>query len=63
MNKLIKPNAGSQEAQDNGCICPVLDNNYGKGYYNQGDVFIYNLECEIHGDIKNNNNEKDKNII
>ena len=28
---MTKPNPGTKEAIDAGCICPVLDNNYGKG--------------------------------
>jgi hypothetical protein len=28
---MTKPNPGTKEAIEAGCICPVLDNNYGKG--------------------------------
>jgi hypothetical protein len=28
---MTKPNPGTKEAIDAGCICPVLDNNHGKG--------------------------------
>lgn len=28
-----KPNPGSKEASELGCICPVLDNGHGRGAY------------------------------
>jgi hypothetical protein len=28
---MTKPNPGTKEAIESGCICPVLDNNHGKG--------------------------------
>jgi hypothetical protein len=45
----IKPNQGTQEAIDAGCQCPIMDNSYGKGYLMQEGVFVYNMECPIHG--------------
>jgi len=42
-------NPGSQEARDAGCICPVLDNSYGKGYYMQPGVFVMREDCPLHG--------------
>ena len=42
-----KPNPGSKEAVDQGCICPVLDNSYGKGYYGSGD-FVISMDCPLH---------------
>ena len=50
----IKPLApGSQEAIDAGCICPIMDNGYGRGSgYKTEDgqpVFWYNFDCPIHG--------------
>lgn len=51
MNKIkahspVKPNPGTQEAQDKNCICPVIDNHYGKG---RGDGnFIYSMDCPLH---------------
>ena len=46
-----KPNPGSKEAQVLGCVCPVLDNSYGKGYLGDGEKFgfIMNEHCPIHG--------------
>ena len=32
-----KPNPGSKEAQVLGCVCPVLDNSYGRGYLGNGE--------------------------
>lgn len=48
----IKPNPGTEEALDAGCICPVLDNNHGKGIPNPDggeNVFWYSNTCPIHG--------------
>ena len=42
-------NPGSDEALDAECLCPVLDNGHGRGYYGQKDVFVYNLSCPLHG--------------
>jgi hypothetical protein len=42
------PNPGSKEAQDLGCLCPVLDNAHGKGYMGMKDVFVYQQDCPIH---------------
>ncbi len=42
----LKPNPGSKEAQDQGCTCPVLDNNHGKGV---GGLFWMNSDCPLHG--------------
>jgi len=42
-------NPGSDEALDAGCLCPVLDNGHGRGYYGQKGVFVYNLSCPLHG--------------
>lgn len=41
-----KPNPGSKEAQDEGCTCPVLDNNHGKGV---NGSFWMNGDCPLHG--------------
>lgn len=44
-----KPNPGSDEAIEMGCICPVLDNCHGKGsMYGEG-MFWTNTNCPIHG--------------
>jgi hypothetical protein len=46
-----KPNPGTEEAIQQGCTCPVMDNHYGQGRPNgQGGVeFWYNENCLIHG--------------
>ena len=49
-----KPNPGTQEAMALGCICPVIDNNHGKGIQIKKDtktetVFWHNADCPIHG--------------
>jgi hypothetical protein len=42
------PNLGSKEAQNMGCLCPVLDNAHGKGYMGMKDVFVYRQDCPLH---------------
>lgn len=53
MNVDIKPFApGSETAVKNGCTCPVLDNNHGRGAYlskENDPVFWYNKDCPLHG--------------
>jgi hypothetical protein len=44
----MKYKPGSREARENGCTCPVLDNNFGEGYFNDGKIFVYNMECPLH---------------
>lgn len=45
------PTPGSKEAIEQGCICPVMDNNYGEGYMGQEGVFIYSTGCPVHGEL------------
>lgn len=45
-----KPNPGSDEAVEMGCICPRMDNGYGKGHYRGG--FAIALDCIVHGTEK-----------
>jgi len=42
------PNPGSQEAVKAGCICAVLDNARGKGYYGQPGMFVITGGCPLH---------------
>ena len=45
-------NPGSPKAKENGCTCPVKDNQGGMGAYMRQDgqpVFWYNPKCPIHG--------------
>lgn len=48
---MTKPNPGSEEAQEQGCTCPVLDNNRGKGVpAGKGGVeFWMSSDCPLHG--------------
>ena len=50
-----KPNPGSKEAQVLGCVCPVLDNSYGKGYLGDGEKFGF-----IMNDFRKLNRDKYK---
>jgi len=45
------PNPGSDAAIELGCTCPGIDNLYGDGYMigDYGPVFVYNLNCPLHG--------------
>ena len=43
-----KPNPGSPAAIKRGCECPVMDNNYGRGYTGDGKCFVYNAHCKVH---------------
>ena len=42
------PNPGSDEAIDQGCTCPVLDNSHGKGYMGIPNVFVFSGGCPLH---------------
>ena len=33
------PNPGSKEAREQGCLCPIIDNEHGKGYLGNGEQF------------------------
>lgn len=50
----LESNPGSKEALEQGCKCPVLDNEYGRGYMggvkdDEGNtVFVVMDDCPIH---------------
>ena len=49
-------NPGTKEAIDAGCSCPIMDNNYGRGYWEDEDgtpLFVYNLDCKYHSSTIN----------
>ena len=48
MINLNNPNPGSKEAEALGCICPVVDNNYGRGHHGVEGEFVINLTCKVH---------------
>ena len=43
------PNPGSNDALDQGCACPVLDNNHGRGVHGKTGEFWISTECPLHG--------------
>lgn len=43
------PNPGSDEAVALGCLCPRMDNAYGKGYMCIPGKFWINESCLLHG--------------
>ncbi len=48
----MTPNPGSEEAVALGCLCPVLDNEHGRGAYLDATgkpVFWINEDCPLHG--------------
>lgn len=54
------PNPGSKEAQELGCICPVMDNSNGRGYMGMEGVFVYNASCRLHGEYLKDVNDDNK---
>lgn len=45
---LDAPNPGTDKAISQGCMCPVTDNEYGRGYMGQPGVFVYSEGCPLH---------------
>lgn len=46
-------NPGSNLAKLDGCICPILDNNHGKGFVMDHErVFWITLGCPMHSPIE-----------
>lgn len=43
-----KPNPGSDKAIDGGCTCPALDNEHGRGYHGNPEIFVYVEGCSMH---------------
>lgn len=42
-----RPNPGSEEAREQGCVCPVLDNAHGRRP--EGWTWWYiNMDCSLH---------------
>jgi len=51
--KTYIPNPGSEQAVEKGCTCPRMDNAHGRGYYcDDGSMFVYNMDCPLHKDLK-----------
>lgn len=51
MTKIKPPNPGSKEAIEQGCKCPVWDNNHGVGVGTDSDgkpLFWYSSDCWLH---------------
>lgn len=44
-----KQNPGSDEAQEQGCLCPVMDNGHGRGYMGLPGIFVMREDCPLHG--------------
>lgn len=44
---------GSEKARDAGCVCPVIDNRYGRGYYGapiDSGIYVMTDNCPLHGE-------------
>lgn len=54
----LKP--GSKEAQEAGCLCPVLDNHHGAGYMGKANVYVYNATCPVHNPSYQKDKKDDK---
>ena len=52
VHKDHNPNPGSEEAIEAGCICPVLDNEHGRGYMGDPNAFVYTKGCPVHSFIE-----------
>lgn len=49
-NSKQTPNPGSDEAMEQGCTCPVMDNCHGEGFpYGGKQSFYVNENCPVHG--------------
>lgn len=46
---MTTPTPGSQEAIKKGCLCPVMDNNGGRGF-GEPPMYWVNNNCPLHGD-------------
>lgn len=46
-----EPTPGSDEAVNKGCVCPIIDNCYGKGVGENGEQYGWwvTAECPLHG--------------
>ena len=51
----ITPNPGSEAALEIGCICTVVDNQYGRGYHfveGREPQFVITVGCPVHDPSK-----------
>ena len=42
------PNPGSDEAIKQGCTCPVMDNEHGRGYMGIKGTYVWVMDCPLH---------------
>lgn len=64
MKRKDRPNPGSKEAIDLGCVCPVLDNAHGRGAWGTRGVkaiFWICGDCKLHYHKGDTELELDKN--
>ncbi len=51
MGEEVIPNPGSHEAVEKGCLCPVLDNNYGQIAPWPENGWWITDDCPLHGGV------------
>lgn len=61
MVDLKKATPGSDLAVENGCTCPVLDNNHGKYSEYGDDAFWVNMGCPLHGNMVEDEQDEEEN--
>lgn len=51
MPEVAEPKPGTDAALSAGCLCPVIDNHFGRGRYGAGAVYGWLLHpsCPLHG--------------
>jgi hypothetical protein len=58
-----EPDPGSDEAVEQGCLCPVMDNNHGRGSGYPGAAggatYWVNADCPLHGTNRERSGMKD----
>lgn len=61
-NNLVMPRPGSDEAMTQGCTCPVMDNQCGRGYrYVEATkvrLYVVNANCPLHGSAAHTTKEE-----
>jgi hypothetical protein len=60
MTEINNPSPGSKEAVEQGCLCPIKDNKYGKGAMpsRSGEMLYYfSADCPLHKDEYETTNE------
>lgn len=59
-NNPVVPPPGSDAAVAQGCLCPVMDNEHGKGYriILGWPAYVVNADCPLHGSAAHTTKEE-----